>query len=308
MTSPYIYKVVDKETKEFYIGSQCRGKTIGVDYFTSSKNKDFRKKFESDTSKFEISIICVLSDVETCLRMENEIIYNNMYIVDELGNRKSNLLCLNRHCNYNGEHLFSTFGVKQSEETKRKRAESNRGKKRSEETIKKLKDSNKSRCEEVRRKISEAHKGKKLSEETKRKISEANKNRPEEMKRRFSQINKGRVFSEERKRRLSELLKGEKNPMYGTHLSEECKRKIRETNIRKGIKPPKEALIKSNEVISKKVLCVETGIIYKSIAEAARKTGLKSASSISNCLIGIKQTAKGYHWQYVKEEKDEFKN
>ena len=33
-TQPYIYKVIDKETQEFYIGSQCSGKIIGKNYFT----------------------------------------------------------------------------------------------------------------------------------------------------------------------------------------------------------------------------------------------------------------------------------
>ena len=34
MTSPYIYKVDDKETKKIYINSQCKEKNIDVDYFT----------------------------------------------------------------------------------------------------------------------------------------------------------------------------------------------------------------------------------------------------------------------------------
>lgn len=59
------------------------------------------------------------------------------------------------------------------------------------------------------------------------------------------------------------------------------------------------------------VLCVETGIIYPSSAEAARQTGL-SQGNIANVCRGAKvkdgkgyyytvHSAGGYHWEYVKE-------
>ncbi len=35
-SKPYVYKVVNKITGQFYVGSQCRGKIIGENYFTSS--------------------------------------------------------------------------------------------------------------------------------------------------------------------------------------------------------------------------------------------------------------------------------
>lgn len=50
----------------------------------------------------------------------------------------------------------------------------------------------------------------------------------------------------------------------------------------------------------KRVLCVETGIIYESCAEASRKTGL-SQGNICNCCNGKKghKTCGGFHWEYV---------
>ena len=39
---PYIYLVKNKTTKRFYIGSQCSGKILGKNYFTSSRNKEFK--------------------------------------------------------------------------------------------------------------------------------------------------------------------------------------------------------------------------------------------------------------------------
>ena len=49
----------------------------------------------------------------------------------------------------------------------------------------------------------------------------------------------------------------------------------------------------------KKVLCVETGIIYKSINEAERQTGINQ-SSISKACRGKLKTAGGYYWKFVE--------
>lgn len=49
----------------------------------------------------------------------------------------------------------------------------------------------------------------------------------------------------------------------------------------------------------KKVLCVETGIIYKSVNEAERQTGINQ-SSISKACCGKLKTAGGYCWKFVE--------
>lgn len=51
-----------------------------------------------------------------------------------------------------------------------------------------------------------------------------------------------------------------------------------------------------NERMSKKVLCVETNIIYPSTREAGRQI---NSSSIVSCLKGRRKTAGGYHWRYA---------
>ena len=87
--------------------------------------------------------------------------------------------------------------------------------------------------EETLQNFSESHKGKHHSEETKRKIGLKSKGRrhkcTEETKRKIGLKSKGRHFklSEEAKRKISESHKGEKNPMYGKHHSEETKQKMR---------------------------------------------------------------------------------
>ena len=49
----------------------------------------------------------------------------------------------------------------------------------------------------------------------------------------------------------------------------------------------------------KKVLCVETGVVYNSASEAIKLTKI---SSIDTCCRGKCKTAGGYHWKYVEEE------
>lgn len=66
---------------------------------------------------------------------------------------------------------------------------------------------------------------------------------------------------------------------------------------RKGCKRPD--LSKYNkEVCSKKVLCVETGVTYNSISDAAKSIGV-SFTAVSNVCNGKQKTSGGYHWQFV---------
>ena len=76
---PYIYKVTNLETGQYYIGSQCSGKTIGVNYFTSSTNKAFKDGFKTyGEEKYKIVIIKEFTDPKECVRVENYIIRNYM--------------------------------------------------------------------------------------------------------------------------------------------------------------------------------------------------------------------------------------
>ena len=49
----------------------------------------------------------------------------------------------------------------------------------------------------------------------------------------------------------------------------------------------------------KKVRCIETGIIYNSIKEAAESMGL-TISALSHHLRGKTKSCGGYHWEYVE--------
>lgn len=51
---------------------------------------------------------------------------------------------------------------------------------------------------------------------------------------------------------------------------------------------------------NKKVRCVETGLIFESIADAARTLNL--GYHIGGCCNGTRKTCGGYHWEYVDEK------
>ena len=84
-------------------------------------------------------------------------------------------------------------------------------------------------------------------------------------------------------KRHRERMLGEKNTFYGKHHTKESIEKII-----------------NNSAFAKKVICVETGITYKSTMEAQRQTGIPN-SNISACCRGKYgfKTAGGYHWKYT---------
>ena len=288
----YIYKVTDKVTGCFYIGSQCQGKIIGVNYFTSSRNKEFRNKFKTDPSQFEIKIIGVFADAEACVLQENIFIKDNI----------KNHFCINRHYVIGGKIQFSRTDIKQSQETRRKISLASKGKCLSEETKRKMDEARRNMTKEERKnisdKISKGNKGKKRSEEFKRKISE---------------VHKGKIVSEETRLKISLSNKGKKHGCKGYVPSEEARLKISKGN--KGKKRSEEtrrkmALAKTGhpspvkgmvlETLRKKVICVETQIIYDCITNAAKAVNT-DIGNIGRCANHKRKTAAGFHWEFIKE-------
>ena len=136
----YIYKVTNRGTNQYYIGSQCRGKIIGVNYFTSSTNKEFKDDFKTyGEEKYKIEIIKEFEDPEECVRVENYIIKNHMQLKDGL--------CLNRAYFCNGEKIFSAVGIHHapwnkgiphSKETRKRMSLAQKGQSPSKETRKRM--------------------------------------------------------------------------------------------------------------------------------------------------------------------------
>ena len=118
--------------------------------------------------------------------------------------------------------------------------------------------------------------------------------------------NYGKPLSEETRRKLSECNTGERHPKWGTHHSEETRKKIGDTNRGEkhylyGKQHSESTRQKMRECAPKckRVLCVETGIVYPSVREASRQTGV----NVAGICLAIKgerlKTSGGCHWKYI---------
>jgi len=151
--------------------------------------------------------------------------------------------------------------------------------------------------------IANSQLGRKLSEESRKKISDKNK---------------GRIVSEETRQKLSDCHKGEKSYRYGKHLTDEEKENIRQFNLGKHhSKETKEKISKSNigkkknfkngNPNNKKVICLNTNIVYNSIFEASNNTKVNNGHIVS-CCKGYRKSA-GKHpitgeklvWMYYED-------
>ena len=263
----YIYKITDKVTGQFYIGSQCRDKIIGINYFTSSHNKEFKSKFKSNPEKFDIKIIGRFTDSDSCILQENIFIKNNF----------ENPLCLNKAYCICSKNQFTTKGV----------TSPNKGKHLSKET---------------RRKIAEANKKRFYSKETRRKIAETSKDRNNkkviciETQIIYKSITEAGNKNNINPTYIGSCANYRLKSVGGYHWSfydESQKEKYTLENILKIIDE------KIPNKLKKKVICKETQIIYNSTTEAANAVGV-FPSNITNCAKNKRRSAGGYHWEYVK--------
>lgn len=99
-----------------------------------------------------------------------------------------------------------------------------------------------------------------------------------------------KIFTPETRKKISISKIGNKNRL-GMHNSEETKRKQSLSAKKNGISE------KTRMASYKKVLCVETGVIYQSQSEAERKTGVPHRLISRSCHSNMK--AYGFHWRLV---------
>lgn len=117
--------------------------------------------------------------------------------------------------------------------------------------------------------------------------------------------NYGKHLSTETRQKLSECNRGEKHPKYGTHHSAETREKLREQKL--GERNPSYGKRASAETIERKregakrrkILCVETDILYRSVREASRQTGINIAGICLAAKGERLKTSGGYHWKYM---------
>ena len=121
-----------------------------------------------------------------------------------------------------------------------------------------------------------------MSEETKERISKTLKGR-KKAKPHFA----GKRHSIETKMKLSEKRKGSLNPMYNKHCSEETKTKMSESH--------------KDCSLCKAIICIETGEIFVSASDVARKMKL-SQGNVSSVARGERKHTKGYHFEYLNKE------
>lgn len=135
------------------------------------------------------------------------------------------------------------------------------------------------------------------SEETKRKIAAANSGEKNYLY--------GKHLSDETKRKLSESHKGVKKPprseehrrnlsksKMGHFVSDKTKKKISDSN--KGKRCPEEKKIKLGHAVR----CIETGKIYYSSKYAENETKINRINILRVCK-DERKTAGGYHWEFV---------
>ena len=155
--------------------------------------------------------------------------------------------------------------------------------------------------------------GKHHTEESKKKMSKARKGVPksEETKIKIGKALEGRKFSDETRRKMSENhadFSGENNPMYGrkmdpNHLQKMIAASKTPEAIEK-MKQHKQWYSGKDNPNAKQVLCIETGIVYTTINEAAEATGC-CASKISSVCHGKREHTRGLHFKIVKDDEND---
>ncbi len=125
----------------------------------------------------------------------------------------------------------------------------------------------------------------------------------------------GKIYTEEERARISERTRGERNPNYGRKHTDEERRKISEAITGRHLSEEHKQQISEfmkgrfrgrqrpdgSGRTPRKVLCIETGEVFDSIADAARNKGLyERKSNISAVCKGKLNECGGYHWKYYE--------
>jgi group I intron endonuclease len=107
----------------------------------------------------------------------------------------------------------------------------------------------------------------------------------EEVRRRISESEKGKIVSQETRKKMSEASKGRIPWSKGIPMTEETKKKV--SASRKGIAGPR-----------RKVMCLDTNVVYESMKEAGRQLHLQY-KNIQKCCVGERNVCGGFRWAYV---------
>ena len=148
--------------------------------------------------------------------------------------------------------------------------------------------------EETKKKIGDALRGRTISPEIRKIYSEAHKGikRTPEAIKKTAEANRGKKRTPEQLEKMREVRLGMK---YQHHKTPEELHEIYSKAFKEYYKTHKR-----EPHDEKKVLCIETNTVYRSIEAAAKELSIVR-SSISECASGKRKSAGGYHWQFVLE-------
>lgn len=154
--------------------------------------------------------------------------------------------------------------------------------------------------EEAKREYILLIKNKTFSEEHRMKIGMANKGRivSESARLAVAKANASRIWTEESRQKLSNSISGENHPLFGTHLTEETKRKISKSQkgLFSGKKNPRALITlqydKDDNLIK----------VWEYTKLASEELNI-DASDISSCAKGKLKSAGGYHWKFLYDNK-----
>jgi hypothetical protein len=177
----YVYRITNKVEQKHYYGVRgCNVEPkmdLGIKYFSSSSDKDFRddQKNHPENYKYKIVRICSTRDEADILEIKLQKKFN--VAKNESFYNKSTRTSMG----------FSTAGTNLSPETKQKISEAQKGVPKSDEHKQKMSEAHKNMSDETRQKMSEAKTsenhpmfGKEQTPEHRQKISESRKGVPQE--------------------------------------------------------------------------------------------------------------------------------
>ena len=121
----------------------------------------------------------------------------------------------------------------------------------------------------------------------------------------------GCTWDEDRRNLRSQMISGEGNPMYGRHHTEECRKRMSEARRGKPVSQEMRQfrtniLLEANKKrqVPIRQIDLDGNVVatYEGFSEATKATGF-SHSSICNCCLGKINSAYGFRWEYVDEDR-----
>lgn len=120
----------------------------------------------------------------------------------------------------------------------------------------------------------------------------------------------GKKMSDESRTKVSDAVRERcKDPEYRARLSSSAKKRTTQERMRAIGKIAWENEDSRNKIIAsrvgnhyraKRVLCVETGVVYPSTKDAAKHLGV-ARETIGQVCRGKRETTHGYHWRFADE-------